>query len=247
MTTTFYAPPSAIQGGRVVLPEDEARHALRVLRKRAGDEIIVVDGVGGWYRVRLDRVGEEKAMGTVLEARRDVGEPSYHLTIGLGLLKNRNRFETFVEKAVELGVSEIVPLHTARTEKEGLKTQRTENILIAAMKQCGRSRLPTLADPTPLPSLAEASTYDAAFIAHEQVQDGADLGAALAAAQGAERVLILVGPEGGFTDEEVALATEGGCTPVSLGARRLRAETAGITVAVAVHLALASTNSPYSL
>lgn len=228
-----------------MLPDDEARHAIRVLRKRAGDEIVVVDGEGGWYRVRLDRVGEEKAIGTVLETRRGVGEPPYHLTIGLGLLKNRNRFETFAEKAVELGVSAIVPLRTTRTEKQGLKEQRTKNILTAAMKQCGRSRLPSLANPAPLSAVVEAGDYDAALIAHEQVQSGRSIHKVLAS--GAKRVLVLVGPEGGFTDEEVTTAAEAGCTPVSLGPRRLRAETAGIAAAMAVQLALEPSDSPYSL
>ncbi len=247
MTTTFYAPPDSIHGERLVLPEDEARHAVRVLRKRAGDEIVVVDGTGGWYRVRLDRVGQEKAMGTVLETRRGVGEPPYRLVIGLGLLKNRNRFETFVEKAVELGVSEIVPLRTARTEKQGLKVERAKSILTAAMKQCGRSCLPSLAEPTPLPDVLDAGGYDAALIAHERASEGPSIDPALAAAPASARVLVLVGPEGGFTDDEVAQAVASGCTPVSLGPRRLRAETAGVAAAVAVHLALAPAGSPYSL
>lgn len=231
-----------------MLPPEEARHAVRVLRKRAGEEIVVVDGVGGWYRVRLDRVGEEKAAGTVLETRRDVGEPLYHLTMGLGLIKNRNRFETFVEKAVELGVSAIVPLRTARTEKQGLKMRRTKKILTAAMKQCGRSRLPTLAEPTPLPDVFGAGDYDAAFIAHEQVgSDGMPLSEALARTSSEARLLVLVGPEGGFTDEEVTTAEEAGCVPVTLGPRRLRTETAGIAAATAVQLALDASDSPYSL
>lgn len=247
MTTTFYVPPSSIRGERVVLPADEARHAVRVLRKRPGDEIIVVDGEGGWYRVRLDRAGDEKAMGIVLETRRGVGEPPYHLTIGLGLLKRRSRFETFVEKAVELGVSAMVPLRTARTEKQGLKAERTMNIVTAAMKQCGRSRLPSLAAPTPLPDMLEAGDYDVAFVAHEQVVEGGSIHEALTAAQGTERVLVLVGPEGGFTDDEVAQAAAAGSRPVSLGPRRLRAETAGIAAAVAVQEALEPAGSPYSL
>lgn len=247
MTTTFYAPPSSIRGGRVVLQEEEARHAVRVLRKRAGDEIVVVDGAGGWHRVRLDRVGTDRALGTILETRREVGESSYRLTIGLGLLKNRNRFETFVEKAVECGVSEIIPLQTKRTERQGLKIQRTKNILRAAMKQCGRSFIPSLAEPTPLAVVLEAGRHDAAFIAHEQVQEGRSIGGVLMETPRTERVLVLVGPEGGFTDEEVVLATEAGCTPVSLGPRRLRAETAGIAAALAVQFALEQADSPHSV
>ncbi len=248
MTTAFYAPPSCMHGERVILPDDEARHAVRVLRKRPGDEVIVVDGAGGWHRVRLDQVGDERAAGTVLETRREVGEPAYQLSIGFGLIKNRNRFETFVEKAVELGVREIVPLYTVRTEKEGVKTERTRNLMIAAMKQCGRSRLPALTDPKALSeALVTAESFDAVLVAHEQVDSSQSVPKALAGVPDTARVLVLIGPEGGFTDDEITMITEARGTTVSLGPRRLRAETAGIAAAVAVQEALTSARSPHSL
>ena len=238
MTTTFYAPPETIRGGHITLPEDEAHHAVRVLRKRAGDEIIVVDGAGGRHRVRLDRVGDSKAMGTVLETQREVGEAAYDLTVGLGLLKNRNRFETFLEKAVELGVNAIVPLQTARTEKLGIKKQRAEKILVAAMKQCGRSRLPRLADPTPLGDALAEDDFDQQFICHERAPASTSLQQALESAATQPTLRILIGPEGGFAADEIADAQEAGAVPVGLGNRRLRAETAAIVAATAVHLTL---------
>lgn len=248
MTTTFYAPPDQFHGERLVLPDQEARHAIKVLRKRAGEEIIVVDGVGGWHRVRLDQVGQHRAAGTVLATRRQVGEPSYQLTIALGLIKNRSRFETFVEKAVELGVHAIVPLQTTRTEKQGLKRERTRNIMVAAMKQCGRSRLPTLDPVTALPALMEgAGDYDATLIAHEQTDAAQTVAGALAEVPAAARLLVVVGSEGGLTSEEVATGTRAGGQVVSLGPRRLRAETAGIAAAVAVQQQLSRAGSPHSL
>lgn len=239
MTTAFYAPPASVRDGRVLLPDDETRHAVRALRKEAGDEIIVVDGTGGWYRVRLDRVGDRRAAGTVLETRREVGEPAYRLTIGFGLIKNRNRFETFVEKAVELGVHAIIPLHTARTEKEGIKTERTRNIMIAAMKQSGRCRLPTLADPASLPAVLDRrDAFDTMLIAHEEEAATSTIRAALEEAPAEAHVCVLVGPEGGFNDGEVDRVIRAGGQAVTLGPRRLRAETAGIAVAAVVHDAL---------
>jgi 16S rRNA (uracil1498-N3)-methyltransferase len=238
MTTTFYAPPDSIRGSHITLPEDEAHHAIRVLRKQAGDEIVVVDGVGGRYQVRLDRVGDRKAMGTVLETHREVGEPTYDLTLGLGLLKNRNRFETFLEKAVELGVTAIVPLQTARTEKLGLKKQRAEKILLAAMKQCGRSRLPELVGPTPFAEALPQPDFDRQFICHERAPASTSLQQALGSMPAGPTLRILVGPEGGFTPGEVAAAEEEGALPVGLGRRRLRAETAAIVAATAAHLTL---------
>lgn len=239
MTTAFYAPFASIRDGRVMLPDDETRHAVRALRKQAGDEIIVVDGEGGWYRVQLDHIGDRRAAGTVLQTRREVGEPAYRLTIGFGLIKNRNRFETFAEKAVELGVREIIPLHTTRTEKQGIKTDRTRNVMIAAMKQSGRCRLPALSAPTALPAVLDRyDTFDAVLVAHEAAEAAPSIRAALADASAAARMLVLVGPEGGFTDDEVGHVIRAGGQAVSLGPRRLRAETAGIAVAVAVHEAL---------
>ena len=231
MTTNFYAPPSAIRGRRVVLPDEEARHVRSVLRARAGDEIVVVDGEGGWYRVRLDHLAPEQVVGTVQETRRDVGEPEVHVTVGLGLLTKRSRFETFVEKAVELGVGGIVPLHTARTETDTFRAERIRNVMIAALKQCRRSRLPTLTDPRSLSSVLDASTADRRLVCHGETE-GAPLRRSLDGLTAGEHVLVLVGPEGGFTGDEVEAVTDGGGTAVSLGPRRLRAETAGI-VAVA--------------
>lgn len=247
MTTTFYTPPDCFEGERAILPDDEARHAVKVLRKQVGDELIAVDGEGGWYRIRLEQVGQRRAAGTVLETRRGVGEPAYELVLGIGLIKSRNRFETFVEKAVELGVHSIIPLHTARTEKEGVKAERTRNIMVAAMKQCGRSRLPALSEPTALPTVLEAATAHTTLVAHEQTGAAASVRGALAEVPPTARLLGLIGPEGGFTKEEVTMAEQAGGTAVSLGPRRLRAETAGIAAAVAVQQAMAGRASPHSL
>jgi 16S rRNA (uracil1498-N3)-methyltransferase len=232
MTTNFYAPPSAFRSSRVVLPEDEGRHVRSVLRARTGDEIVVVDGEGGWYRVRIDHLSSDQVVGTVQETRRDVGEPALHLTVGLGLLTKRSRFETFVEKAVELGVRRIVPLHTDHTETDTFRYERTRKVMIAALKQCRRSRLPVLSDPQSFDSLLETTEADQRFVC-QGGDDASPLSDALDGGAG-NRILTLVGPEGGFSSAEVDGAVAAGCTPVSLGRRRLRAETAGIAAATTV-------------
>jgi len=231
MITTFYAPPEAFRDEWVRLPEDEAHHAVRVLRHRPGDEVIVVDGAGGWYRLCLEQVDRHSVRGRVLETRRDVGEPPYHLTVGLALLKQTARFETFLEKAVELGVSAIVPLLTARTERTHFRPERARRLLIAAMKQCGRSRLPLLHAPRPF---AEVLHDPAALrlLCHEQLdRPRRPLHELLRQPIG--DALVLVGPEGGFTTDEVLQAEAAGFQTVSLGARRLRAETAALVAASA--------------
>jgi 16S rRNA (uracil1498-N3)-methyltransferase len=235
MTTNFYAPPSSFRSRRVVLPEGEARHVQSVLRAQEGDEIVVVDGEGGWHRVRINHLGEQQVVGTVQETRRDVGEPDVQLTVGMGLLTKRSRFETFVEKAVELGVERIVPLRTAHTETDALRMERTRNVMIAALKQCRRSCLPELTEPSTLDALLDATTDDVQFICHGEESEML-LHQALDGAGAEDQVLIMVGPEGGFTTAEVRQVEEAGGTPVSLGARRLRAETAGIAAVNAVTL-----------
>ena len=241
MTTSFYAPPSAFrEPDYVELPEEEAAHAVQVLRKRPGDEIVVVDGDGGWYRVRLDQLDRRKAAGKILERRREVGEPVYELSIGLSLLKSRHRFETFLEKAVELGVGEVLPLMTHRTEQRRFRVERARKILLAAMKQSGRSRLVRLAEPQPLAdvlrdnSVAPGSGQALTLIGHERTAPEHSLSLALAGQPSARTIRILIGPEGGFTEEEVAQARQAGYAPVSLGPRRLRAETAALVVASTV-------------
>lgn len=227
MTTNFYAPPSAFRGDRVVLPDDEARHVCSVLRAEAGDTMTVVDGEGGWHRVRIDQATPTQVVGTVQETRRDVGEPPVDVTVGLGVLTKRSRFETFVEKAVELGVRRIVPLTTRHTETGSVRPDRLRKVMIAALKQCRRSRLPALSAVQPLADVLADTGADARLLCHGGA-DATPLPSALNAAGPATRVLVLVGPEGGFADAEVAAAMEAGCTPVALGRRRLRAETAAL-------------------
>ena len=234
MTTNYYIPPAQINGNRVVLPADEAKHAAQVLRKRAGDRITAVDGVGGWYGIELTEVTKRYVAGEIQETKREVGEPAFKLAIGLGLLKNQKRFEVFIEKAVELGVSRIIPMQTARTEKSSLRIARMHNILVAAMKQCGRSRLVALDEVMGWGEVVGMEGYDQQFICHEKVAGEASLLKALP--PDAASAIILIGPEGGFSENEVAEATTRGFASVSLGHRRLRAETAAIAACAGVML-----------
>ncbi|GAB5521576.1 MAG: RsmE family RNA methyltransferase [Rhodothermales bacterium] len=236
MTTTFYAPPDHFDNGYVRLPPDEARHAVRVLRMRQGDPLVVVDGIGGWHEVELTQVQRDQAEGIVRVAKRGVGEPSYDLTLGIALLKQASRFEFILEKAVELGVQRIVPLLTHRTEKPRLKQQRAEHILVAAMKQSGRTRLPVLEQPTPLSEMLETTPQGLRVLCHEATNPAHQLVAQLQQ-HSSTAATILIGPEGGFTDTEVGVAEQHGWQPASLGPRRLRAETAAVTAAAAVMLA----------
>lgn len=249
MTTNFYAPPDHIRGSRVTLPEDEARHASKVLRAAVGDEIIVVDGAAGWYRVEIDHIDRRSVEGHIVERREAVGEAPYELVIGFGLIKNRGRMETLLEKSVELGASVLAPLVTARTERERIRAERSEGKLISAMKQCGRSRLPELLEPAPIGEFISKHSDgrgpdDLLLICHESAPAHRSVAAALRANPAPRRVVVTVGPEGGFADEEVEDALRAGFHAVSLGSRRLRAETAAITAAAALMLAYHDGGAP---
>ncbi|HET6568072.1 MAG TPA: RsmE family RNA methyltransferase [Rhodothermales bacterium] len=236
MTTSYYVPPENVRGNVLLLPEEEAHHAARVLRARPGDEIVAVDGQGGWYRAEVDQADKRSVSARIVERRSGVGEPPYELTIGLAVLKNPGRFETFLEKAVELGVRRVVPLVTERTEKARIKESRASNILVAAMKQCGRSRLVALDDPRPLADFLGRCADGLRLICHEQTEPEHAIARQLEQRLSAATMSVLVGPEGGFSDAEIRQAAEAGFVPVSLGPRRLRAETAALAAAAAVML-----------
>lgn len=233
-TTHLYLPVDRIAGELVRLPADETHHAVRVLRKRTGDSVLAVDGEGGWYRIELVAVGDKEAVGRIVERARAVGEPNGTLRLAMGLLKQASRFETFVEKAVELGVGSIVPLRTSRSERVQVNGTRMKKIAISAMKQSGRSRLPAIEPAIGLEDLLTDLGRDPAapaFLCHEQPDVEATLWNALRAYGPMESMTVLIGPEGGFSAQEAALAAHSGVRVVSLGRRRLRSETAGIAAA----------------
>ncbi len=229
MLPFFYVPPTAfLSGSELILPSSEAVHAVRVLRLRAGDEIIVVNGKGLAARVRLTHADKGDVRGDVLSLEKDLGESNVQLTIGLSLLKQRARFETFLEKAVELGAYAVQPLVTERTEVAAWRHARAHNIMVGAMKQCQRSRLPQLHEPKKFEDVLTPHS----LVAHAQADVFImDLLWPLPPA-----LQILIGPEGGFSDAEIALALKMQSALVRLGPRRLRAETAAIAACAAVML-----------
>ena len=233
-TTAFYVPPSNIADQRVILPEEEARHLTRVLRISAGETITVVDGCGGRHIVVLDAVDKRSAVGRILSTVWDEVAPKYQLTLAVGVLKQASRFEMLVEKACELGVHRLVPIITTRTQKRSVRQDRLQQIAIAAMKQSGRSHLMQVTLPMPWSRALELE--GARYICHEEGAPSAALQKQLVEAVPFEpqALCIMVGPEGGFSHEEVAEAMSAGFQLASLGPRRLRAETAGIVAATVV-------------
>lgn len=238
-----YVPPEAIVDDRAVLTDgEEYRHLVRVLRKRPGDRVTFVDGTGWVYDGEIEQVGPA-AVGLRVTRRRDETEPDVRVTLAPALLKG-NRLDFVIEKATEIGVDGIVPMRTARTIVEQdaasgeARRARWQRLALSAMKQSLRSWLPPVAPVAEFSEvIARASAYDLAVIAWEgETLDG--IPAALADRPRPRRVLVLVGPEGGFDRTEVDAARHAQVSPVSLGARRLRADTASLVALTVLMTAL---------
>ena len=138
----FYAPPDQIAGDVAVFTEEESRHVIKVLRLGVGDVVTVVNGDGLTCRAELEMISKRSVLARILERKEEVGEPSFDLHIGLSVLNQPTRWETFLEKAVENGCTRITPLVSQRTQKVKFNRRRLESILVSALKQSERSRLP---------------------------------------------------------------------------------------------------------
>lgn len=229
MDRFFYAPPEAFSSdGYVTFPPDEARHVVKVLRLHPGAIVTVVNGRGLGAKVKIDQSNRHGVCGKILSTHENLGEPVRDLTIGLALLKLKRRYALFLEKAVEVGVTRIVPLITERSEQKFWRPERAIQVMIAALKQSNRSKLPDLRAPTPLEQALIPGALMADPSADKLLMDSIG--------QGTDPVMILIGPEGGFTDNERNLAVKNGVTLTRLGPRRLRSETAAICSAAAVML-----------
>ena len=224
-----------IEDGRVILSEEESNHCTRVLRHKVGDEISVIDGEGTLYMCRLIRVGKES------EAEITESVPSWHshpyrLILGVCPTKNNDRFEWFVEKAVEIGVDEIVPLIGDRSERKVYKKERAERIALSAAKQSLKGAVPLIHDPQSVSSYIMAAPSDAVkMIAYCFDGNKISIKKALESTPEGSEIVVLIGPEGDFSPTEAASAISRGFIPVHLGDSRLRTETAAVTAAEAVY------------
>lgn len=212
------------------LPADEAAHALRVLRLQPGDEVRLTDGQGGFYHARISECNRKRCMVEVIEREEQAPLWTGHLHLALAPTKNMDRMEWLAEKATEIGFDELTFLNCQWSERRIVKGERIEKILISAMKQSLKARLPKLNDITDFVQFVKQPVGGQKFIAHCHEGEKTPLRQALQPAQDA---LVLIGPEGDFSPDEVALAVAEGFTPVTLGNTRLRTETAAL---VAVHL-----------
>ncbi|MDQ7052100.1 MAG: RsmE family RNA methyltransferase [candidate division KSB1 bacterium] len=218
------------------LRDDEFRHLKKVLRHEVGDTVWAVDGQGLALFGEIMRMDQSFADVKVLQTQPQLGESGFRLTLAVCLPK-LPRFELVLEKGTELGVHAFMPVISRYSvvKPSASKVERWQRIAVAAMKQCGRSRLPEIHPPVPFDRLlADSREFDFRWIAHAPVPDRAALWSP-AALQGLDpagrRGVLLIGPEGGFGDEEIRRAVEHEFEFMTLGPRRLRTETAALVSA----------------
>ena len=212
-----------IQNGEARLHEEEARHCVQVLRMQPGDPITLVDGKGAWYEGMLTEA-TKKACRVAIQQQRQLAPPPARVHIGIAPTKSIERFEWFLEKATEIGVDVITPLWCERSERRQIRADRLEKILVAAMKQSLKAILPQLREPVFLKDFIVQNADYQRFIACLNVPAYPHLKQVY---QVGEPALVLIGPEGDFSPTEIRHALEQGWQGVSLGASRLRTETAG--------------------
>lgn len=226
----FYTPD--IQT-KAELPEEEAQHCTRVLRLTTGDEITLTDGKGYFYRAEITTATNKRCLVTIKESI--FQEPLWpcHLHIAMAPTKNMDRNEWFAEKATEIGFDELTFLNCRFSERKVIKMERIEKIAISAIKQSLKARLPILNKMTDFDKFIFQDFEGQKFIAHCYEGEKPLLRDVLQKGQDA---LVLIGPEGDFSEEEVAKAVQKGFTPISLGQSRLRTETAALVACHTVNL-----------
>lgn len=209
------------------LSEETSKHVIQVLRMKQGEQLQLTNGKGKVITAEIifehKKVAEMKVLSTS-----NIVHSTSKILIAISLIKNNNRFEWFLEKATEIGVSEIIPLICDRTEKQNFRYDRMKNILVSAMLQSQQAWLPILHEPIKFKEIVKTSSQQNKYIAYCSEEEKKQLCNETIN----QSSLILIGPEGDFTKEEINLAVENNFIPVTLGNTRLRTETAGIVASV---------------
>jgi 16S rRNA (uracil1498-N3)-methyltransferase len=228
-TTNFFVPPENIQNGRVIFPQEESRHLAKVLRAGVDDEVIVVDGAGKTYHVIITRADKEFSRGEIKGEAIATPEPVIEFTMCLGAIKPK-QLEWAWDACVQLGISRLIPIHAdygiERIRPDGKFFERLEIVAIRAMKQSRRAFLPQVEPPKTVHEIIAEKRYDHLIIADENGLPNFPVNLPKLG----EKVWLFVGPEGGFSADERKAVSNAGGVPVSLGQRRLRAETAAIAI-----------------
>lgn len=227
----FYTPE--IKKITYQLTEEESKHAIKVLRLEAGDEVCMIDGVGGLYFGIIDEPDQKKCVIRVIEKIEQYNRRNYNLHIAIAPTKNIERLEWFLEKVTEIGIDEITPLLCQRSERKAIKTDRLEKIVLSAMKQSIKAYKPKVNELTKFSDFIASQVGENTFIAHCEEVPKPSLKSKVGKNQ---KYTILIGPEGDFSPEEIELAKSRGIQEVHLGKSRLRTETAGVVACHTINI-----------
>ena len=228
-----------IEAGHCFLGEEESAHCVRVLRHREGDNVCVIDGAGTMYECVLSQASPKAAVARIEKANPGWGSHPYRLEMAVCPTKNIDRYEWFVEKATEVGADRFVPVIGEHSERKVLKTERLRRIVLSAAKQSLKAAVPEIAEPLTvkefIASVADSSALKMiACCFEDESHPRTSVMQALSDTDRREYI-VLIGPEGDFSREEVRLATEAGFIPVHLGESRLRTETAALAAVFAAY------------
>jgi 16S rRNA (uracil1498-N3)-methyltransferase len=225
----FYQPK--IDEGILNLDAEESRHAIKVLRMAKGDELHITDGKGFFYTARINQ-NDPKKCGFETVEKKQISKRKYQIHIAIAPTKNADRMEWFVEKAVEIGVDKITFFQSKNSERKTINLERVEKIAISAMKQSQQTWLPTIKGVVTFKEILKDLAAQK-FIAHVDSQNPVHL---KDVAKPNDHYLVLIGPEGDFSHEELELASQNNFQKVSLGSNRLRTETAGLVACEIMNL-----------
>lgn len=221
----FFAPD--IESDLYFFSEEESKHCIRVLRLRLGDELVLIDGKGFWYEVKIINDAPKKVGVEVLKKEFHRPTRKYKFHLAFSPTKNIERIEWMLEKCTEIGIDEFTPIICARSERKEIKKDRLERILISAIKQSMNPYLPILNDPVKFSEFVNKyANQNSIFLAH--CEEGEKKFLKEFPASETTEMIVMIGPEGDFSREEIDQANENGIKFITLGESRLRSETACI-------------------
>ncbi|MFN8258664.1 MAG: 16S rRNA (uracil(1498)-N(3))-methyltransferase [Bacteroidales bacterium] len=227
----FYTP--GLISNEYCLNEEESRHCIRVLRLKENDIVYLADGMGTFCEARIVEANPKKCKVIVYQTIKDYNKRNYHLTMAVAPTKQIDRFEWFLEKATEIGVDRVIPFYSHQSERKVTKTERLNKIIESAMKQSKSAYHPQLDEICSFDELMRLNFDSKKFIAHCFDNEKQSLKNLL---KKGENVVILIGPEGDFTEGEVFKAKDKGFVDITLGNNRLRTETAALVACHTVAL-----------
>ena len=234
----FYFPTVTGDFETIELRGDEVHHISKVLRHKTGDQIHFTNGTGTLFKVELTHVSGKSLTCKRIESKSYPNPYFSSISLALGIIKQRDRLEFAIEKAVEIGVGRIILFNADRSERSNIKESRIQSIIEAAMKQSLQVYLPELVVSGSLDEVLKQN-FGRPLVAHEQVQESQSIGELITE----KSVVLFVGPEGGFSEGEITLFNRQSATVIGLGDNRLRAETASLVFLTQVHQKLAVDNT----